>query len=245
MRYYALDSKRALAALEVLRAGESLEQRGMVSFRGAGPELDLDPIKNLGKELYGIKAKYPESVGLRDPAGGHFESEACSCVHRDLPRDPQVLSDPEFWLWLSIAQFWAIVDWRHGGESGHSAPANFGIGSLSENLFYRMWLRADIGYEPERDDAYALAKRGDQDFWRSHLFRQGYGRSRNLAQALIRFQFPDACPGDPTLKIREIRELAKRLRRLDPNLIFDYLDAGDTFQLIKREAEKAKASIVA
>jgi len=231
MRYLALKSEHTMETLEALRRGEPVdEQRVLV-------------VRDLATTLYKIKSKFPERLGRRDPEGGKFEAEACPELHQALPFDPQMLADYEWWMWLAVFHCRQLVDWRHGGETGLAAPANFGIGNGSENLFYRMWLRADAGYDPTRSDPYQLARRGDQDFWRSHVFRQGYGRCRSLVRALILYQFPDGSAGSPSLKTGEIRELAKRLRRLHPNVFFEYMDANAAYELVRAEAQRARQAL--
>lgn len=245
MRYTALKSEHAIEALAALRRGEILDEQRILEVRGAGPEHVQDALPALEEALYRIRSRYPDRLGRRDPAGGRFEAEACSEIHRLLPFDPDMLADYEFWTWLAVFRFRELVDWRHGGDTGQAAPANFGIGSGSENLLYRLWLRADAGYRPDESDSYELARRGDQDFWRSHVFRQGYGRCRALVRALVRYQFPDGPADGPTLKIPEIRELAKRLRRLHPNIVFEYLDEESAYLLVGKEAEAAKHAVCA
>ncbi len=240
MRYRALKSESAMEALEVLRRGDLPDEQRVLEERGTGTDHVERRLAQLAKALNEIKSRYPQRLGRRDPAGGQFEAEACSEVHRFLPFDPQMLGDYEFWTWLAVFHFRELVDWRHGGENGLAAPANFGIGNGSENLLYRMWLRADMGCRLGAADPYELARRGDQDFWRSHVFRQGYGRCRSLVRALVRYQFPDGQPEVATLKIPEIRELAKRLRRLHPNVVFEYLSEDEAYALVQKEAQAAK-----
>lgn len=244
MRYVALKSERALGALEALRRAEVVDEREVLQLRGSGADVE-QAIPDLARRLYEIKSRYSQRLRHhRDPAGGEFEAEACSEVHRALPFDPQMLADYEFWTWLAVFHFRELVDWRHGGEIGRAAPANFGIVSGSENLLYRMWLRADAGYDPSRTDHYELAGRGDQDFWRSHVFRQGYGRCRTLVRALIRYQFPDGSAKMATLKIGEVRALAKRLRRLHPNVVFEFLPDDAAYGLVTTEADRARRALM-
>ena len=245
MRYTALKSEHAMETLDALRRGEHADEERVLEARGAGPEHVQDTLPALKEALCRIKLRYPERLGRRDPDGGRFEAEACSEIHRLVPFDPDMLADYEFWTWLAVFHFRELVDWRHGGDTGRAAPANFGIGSGSENLLYRMWLRADAGYRPDDIDPYELARRGDQDFWRSHVFRQGYGRCRPLVRALVRYQFPDGSADGATLKISEIRELAKRLRRLHPNVVFEYLDEETAYLLVEKEAEAVKRAVSA
>jgi hypothetical protein len=242
MRYVALKSEHAMETLEALRRAEPVDERRVLVFRGSGDDIE-QVVPALARTLYEIKSRFPERLRRRDPAGGNFEAEACPELHRALPFDPQMLGDYEWWMWLAVFHFRELVDWRHGGETGLAARANFGIGNGSENLLYRMWLRADAGYDPARSDPYQLARRGDQDFWRSHVFRQGYGRCRSLVSALILYQFPDGSAGNPRLKTGEIRELAKRLRRLHPNVFFEYLDANTAYELVRAEAQRAKQAL--
>jgi hypothetical protein len=242
MRYVALKSEHAMETLETLRRGEPVDEHLVLVCRGSGDDVE-QVVPALARTMHEIKSRFPERLRRRDPAGGDFEAEACSELHRALPFDPQMLGDYEWWMWLAVFHFRELVDWRYGGESGLAAPANFGIGNGSENLLYRMWLRADAGYDPARSDPYELARRGDQDFWRSHVFRQGYGRCRSLVRALILYQFPDGSAGNPTLETAEIRELAKRLRRLHPNIFLEYLDVNSAYELVRAEAERAKRAL--
>lgn len=242
MRYVALKSQHALETLEALRRGDPVDEARVVEVRGSGDDVER-LLPDLSERLYEIKSKYPQSLRRRDPAGGAFEAEACVEIHRALPFDSMMLADYEWWTWLAVFRFREFVDWRHGSETSGAAPANFGIGKGAENLLYRMWLRADIGYDPRLPDPYELARRGDQDFWRSHVFRQGYGRCRQLVRALVLYQFPDGSSGTPTLKIGEMRELAKRLRRMHPNIVFEYLDEKSASELARHEAERAKQAV--
>jgi len=243
MRYKALKAPYALETLEALRRGAlpEGEETRVVDPRGAGPDDVERYIEPLVEKLNHIRSRYPEHLRQRDPRGGQFEAEACVEIHKCLPFDPAMLGDHEFWTWLAVFRFRELVDWRYGGKA---APANFGIGNWSENLMYRLWLRADIVYKPgDKNDPYSLARRGDQDFWRSHVFRQDYGKCRSLVRALVRYQFPDSSPDSPTLNSKEIRELAKRLRRLHPTLIYECLDESAAYELVQREAEAVKRAL--
>lgn len=236
MRYPALKSEYALETLEALRQGLPVDERRVLVLRGSGNDIE-QVIPTITETLNEIRSKYPDQLrGKRDPAGSAFEAEACVELHKLLPFDAQMLGDHEWWTWMTVFHFRTLVDWRYPPLA---AAANFGIGNRSENLLYRMWLRADVAYDAARGDKYELARRGDQDFWRSHVFRQGYGRCRSLVRALIRYQFPDGSNGNPTLQTDAIRELAKRLRRLHPNLIFEYLDEETAYKLVADEAKHA------
>ncbi len=163
--------------------------------------------------------------------GSEFEASAGPMIHRTLPEHP-ALADPEFWIWLVVGYGRDIVRWRYGDTKNMS---NFGVGGAGENLFYRLWLRAEIAYAPGTDDPYRLARYGDIDFWRSHIFRQSYGDARIFARALLEFQFPASRKGKSRLKIIQIRSLAKHLKRARSNLFFEVMSSSRATQFIESE----------
>lgn len=232
MKYSVISADKASTVLETLRGGGEIDAED-VDERGEGKAFPSDVLEHLQTRLAKIKAKFPEALGKRDQAGGQFEREACAVVHAAIPsEDPHMLADYDFWTWLALS-FRELVEWRHGGKEGVAHIANFGIGKREENLFYRLWLRAEIGKAD--GTKYELSRRGDQDFWRSHIFRQDYGKCRAFVHALVKLQFPD--PGDKARwDTDHIRELAKRLRRVNATLIFESLDDGGAEALVEREA---------
>jgi hypothetical protein len=101
---------------------------------------------------------------------------------------------------------------------------------------YRLWLRAELVLDAQAEDRYHLADAGQIDFYRSHLFRQGYANARNIARALLRFQYPNADLAEPRLKTIEIRDLVKRLRRMRSNLFLEILPEDECRVVIEAEA---------
>jgi hypothetical protein len=162
---------------------------------------------------------------------GAWESEVAAYVHQHLPAHP-ALSDPEFWTWFAVRYGRELISWRYGDKADLN---NYGVGSAGENLLYRLWLRGEIARQPDHTDPYELARVGDVDFWRSHLFRQGYGDVRVFAQALLKFQFPKAKDHKARLSIAQVRDLAKRLRRARSNLMFEVMDEPRAALFIESE----------
>jgi hypothetical protein len=147
----------------------------------------------------------------------------------------EVVGDPEFWIWLTLVNFGDLVEWRYDAQAQGADWRNYGVGASGENFLYRLWLRAELGYDESAPDRYHLVRRGDIDFWRSHLFRQSYANARVFARALVRFQYPGPNSREPRLKIGVIRELVKRLRRVRANLVFEILDEDYSMSLIESE----------
>lgn len=169
-----------------------------------------------------------------DPRGAEFEISAAPIVHERLPSDP-ALADPRFWTWLTMTFGLGLVNWRYENKPD---LANFGAGSPVENLMFRIWLRAEVAYSPELSDPYELAKVGDIDFWRSHIFRQSYADSRTFARALINFQFPQANQRKAKLSINDIRALVKRLKKARTNLHFELMPYDRASRFIQEEWER-------
>ncbi|MBY3558578.1 hypothetical protein [Rhizobium laguerreae] len=203
-----------------------------VHFNPEGDDLDWE---DLAENVQVALEKAISTLGADGKqAGSEFEASAAPLIHQLLPEHP-ALADPEFWIWLVVGYGREIIRWRYGETKNLS---NFGIGGAGENLFYRLWLRAEIAHAPETDDPYRLARYGDIDFWRSHIFRQSYGDARVFARALLEFQYPASRNGKSRLKIIQIRSLAKHLKRARSNLMFEVMSAARATQFIESEWER-------
>ncbi|MEJ8835586.1 DUF6339 family protein [Ramlibacter sp. AN1133] len=220
--------------LTAKRNGAPFESEGLVKTKGSGVEFDTSFVEELRAELAAVQARWPNGL-KNDGERNTFEGTAARLVHSVVPCEPEVLSDPEFWIWLAVVSFPDVIEWRYGNKHGGTKPANYGIGSKTENLLYRLWLRAELVLDEQHEDRYHLADAGQIDFYRSHLFRQGYANARTFARALLRFQYPKT-DSAPNLKILEIRELVKRLRRLRANLFLEILPEEECRAVIESEA---------
>lgn len=242
MLYPILTASDASTYLYAKRGGNTLDLDRLVKQRGDGPEMDQGFLNGLRSDLSALMASYVD--GLKNPASANqFEADASARIHRRLTLPAAILGDADFWLWLSVAHFSDLVEWRYGSPAEGTAFANYGIGARTENLMFRLWLRAELVLDEQAQDKYHLSRRGQIDFYRSHLFRQGYANARDFARALIRFQYPHATDGaSPHLKIIQIRELVKRLRRLRANLFLEVLDEPQCRKVIEEELERMPVS---
>jgi hypothetical protein len=155
-----------------------------------------------------------------------------------MPRHHPGYSDSGFWTWLAATHFGDLIEWRYGNKEDGSDLKNYGIGAPIENFLYRLWLRAEIAYDDRASDPYHLVGLGDVDFWRSHVFRQSYSCARQFARALVKFQFPGGPEEKARLKIKQIRELAKRLSAARTNLLVEIMDPDRAFRFIEGEWSK-------
>jgi hypothetical protein len=238
MRYPIITTADATAFLASKRSGATLDLGLMVKARGDGSDLPQDFVTELVTDMAAIKAQFPDGMKSQKNANA-FEASAARAIHKRVSADPAVLADADFWLWLAVVHFSDIVEWRYGNPVGGTGLANYGIGARNENLLYRLWLRAELVLDDRATDRYHLCDRGQIDFYRSHLFRQGYANAREFARALLKYQYRDAKDvAQPHLKVDQIRELVKRLRRMRSNLFMEILNEAECHKVIEEEADR-------
>lgn len=236
MRYPILTTTDASIYFINKHAGNPVELDRLVKTRGEGTELPQEFVNELVGDLAGIRSRFPEGLKAAKNANS-FEAMASRAIHSRVSVSVEILADPDFWLWLAVVHFSDIVEWRYGDPKNGTGAANYGVGARSENLLYRLWLRAELVLDEQADDRYHLCDHGQIDFYRSHLFRQGYANARTFARALLRFQYPDKSDAtQPFLKIEQIRGLVKRLRRMRSNLFMEILDEDECLKVIQSEA---------
>ena len=243
MAFPTLPIELARAMLEKKTKGEAWIDTTRVVVVEDGHTFDEDAADSLADNLLKLKDSFGGKFLPRNK-GKDFEASACELVHRSLPISPACASSLEFWAWLTFIPargvFADLVDWRFGARLPID-PVNYGIATQStrfEGLYARLWTRADLAFDEKAKDQYDLARRGDQDIWRSHLFREAYGRCGEVRRALIRFQYPDPRTGKARLTVDEIREVAKQLRIVNASLSYELLDEKDIAVIISRIASK-------
>jgi hypothetical protein len=206
------------------------------------PEVDQGNLHALKENLEELIQEYPETIRQRSEHAQKFDGEANILIHQSLSLPPQLPAADDFWRGLAVLYLNRIVDWRHG-QGGGAKEANFGAGSPWDNLPRRLWMRAEIVMDTDRRDPYELARRGGGDFWRSHIIRIRYGSCRSVARAFVDLAYP--YPGRPRKSVwtrDELREMPKRLRRLQATVALELLDESAARTLISGELEKIRSA---
>jgi hypothetical protein len=194
-------------------------------------------------EACALVGKLLDLLGALGEGGGRdrfarFEAEAAVRIHQTLPRDHPALADPEFWIWYAVDPGLPLVRERYAGKSVPDV-ANFASPNARETMFYRLWLRGEMGWRPHAAEPYSLARYGDVDFWRSHVFRQMYAEYPALLEAFVRFQYPEGPDGPPRIALsdnqRELRTFVKRMKRIGTNVMVEFLDVDAALRMMEGE----------
>lgn len=250
----SLRQARAFMALKKWEVPRLDEVNDVFTIKGQGSDEVWDAIDNLADAL-----KPFESNSSLKP---EFDSEAREIVHRHLNQlGEDVLSDADFWRFLSAVKFRGIVAKRHPLTAKSSKSdgvdgnwANFGAlrSSVRESLFFRLFVGAELAYdEADSKDPYHLSRVHDVDLWQSHIVRVFTGDNPEYARSLIRwFQvrtewyarcielnveslFADFNENPET---KHLRDFVKRVRRLRSNVVHEFLTEAEVQELVENEA---------
>lgn len=236
--YPQLSYANAEKAYDVLTNSEEPDWVALVPDHEAHA-LSYQSVREAVEEL--VLASPGGQLKKGDPRLSTFEAELGVLLHEQIPWGRHT-GDKSFWRWIAMVSARSAVLYRHQ-YSNPPNKDNYGIGSLTENLCFRSWIRADIACEESAsrfsDERYAWAKVGDQDLWRSFLIRVRYSYAREMAKALLEFQHPGRIAAR-TLKAGDkstgIRMLSKKLSRLHPNMCLAALNKDECLELISELA---------
>lgn len=209
-----------------------------LSLRGQGED-SYQKIKNPISSLIDSWKKQIKTIGDSSAKKEALEAEMSEKLFKILSTLPMnVLTDSDFWRFLSCHPFFDFIEWRDGENC---ALASFGANANRVNFDcvpYRMFNRALVAFsisEDENDFEYALVP--GTDLWRSHILRVLTSYSSSMSQAIL-----------DKAKIKELptqilREVAKNLKRARNNIMFETLDYDDSLALLEFEIEKEKKKV--
>ena len=169
-----------------------------------------------------------------------FDAVVSVEFHQRASLTPDRSEDDNLWRWLAITIGPDLVERRHGRNDNPAGLGNFGLGARWDNLFRRLWFRAELSYDDRAHDPYWLTRLGARDFWDSGIIRHRYGSARNLVRAFVKLQYPD--PDNPTrgrwpiLQDEDdspgIRTIYRRLSRVHATVAFDVLSEDDCTSIL-------------
>lgn len=217
---------------EVATEGEMADPPQYV-IRGSGEDF-FD--KNL-KFLRSIQESLAKEVAAADKKTNPDEIEGLYSVKvfeafHSLP--VEVLTDRDFWRYLSSHYFFEFTVWRDGDDGKLPSNKSFGASSRSLSSFdcvpYRMFNRGLLNYlltQDLSDSSYAAVP--GTDIWRSHILRVKTAFSPHLVRSYIEKLEAKKLPTGL------VRPLAKRFRRDRSNILFEILDEAAAADLFDRD----------
>lgn len=150
---------------------------------------------------------------------------------------PDVLTDKDFWRYLSISHFYEFAEWRE--QRSKETPCSldaFGAkqkGLTRDCVPFRMFQRAYLARLIDNKNDLEYAKVAAGDIWKSHLLGVLNSLSPSISREILDRYL------DGTLKTSSVRPLAKRLRKLRANVLFEVLPRDDAEFIVTREMDRA------
>jgi len=227
-------------------------QRFIIEFRENSPLIDKpegvlrgqgeQPVNRIRPELLRILDEWKKSIkkiGDSPTKKEELEAELSSELFVVLETLPvSVLTDSDFWRYLSSEYFFDFTLWRDGANC---ALASFGASSSSVNFDcvpFRMFNRGLIAYAISEDiNDLDYAHIPGTDLWRSHIMRVLTSYSPAMSQAIL----DEFKAGN--LPTAVIRDVAKSLRKHRANIVFEVLELEESLAMLNLEIAKSVAML--
>ena len=242
MKAKSLSDAAARQAIETRRNGSENYTMNDTNIVGEGEHWD-ESKADQALSILSTKAGNEKRLDVEN-----FDRIVCADLHRTLTLTPDVAASRGFWRWLAVEKFSDLIERRHGSPGKPAHLRNYGIDKpVTENRIAILWFRAEMLYDSRATDPYHLAMRSlDTDFLESGIIRPKYAWCRNLARALVQFQYRDPLSNRPYLRNprsndqgrpdRGIRELYKRLRRMHSIMAFELMSDDALWQMLDEQS---------
>ncbi len=228
----ALASERAsLGLVELLELSNTTHDAVQFAPTG-GNRIDSRGLEDLQAHVRGCAEQHGYPGQVNDDLSRKFDIQCGIILHRNMHLHPSEASNLEMWAFLTCILLPDVVRWRFPGEI--TSIERF-IGSdrgLRRNTFGRLWWRAYLLYQPNRDNPYELLDWLVEDDLVQITERNSIAASPPLLIAFCA-AFLRAVELHSDLPRRALmREAVKRVRRLLSVISFDALDNHITQSLI-------------
>ncbi len=221
MRYPIVTMSDCRSLAKQMNNGIYPDIQPSVNWLGVGICLELDRIEEVAREVDQVWKQYHE----RDK--DRLEGRVAPILYSALQEVcVEILDDPGFWRYLSLAYFWDFIKWRENTAFEEGNYLKYVDGQKStECVLTRMYLRVQALGGSEYGSMAAEVKMST-DLWRSHIIRVRTGTAPPLTRAFVKWQ------RDNRLKTPDLREFAKRLNRTWTNVLLNIYDDEEAERLI-------------
>ena len=227
--------------IEDLRVGRARQDLRQLTGSGRDSRPDIDRVCSSFRERFAhLRAntgREAERVVPRDKSGDVAKDSvegrlSCLLFEGLKDVDARVLTDPGFWRYLAVWEMFEYIEWRDGSDCG---LPSFGAGTHGltwDCASKRMFVRGRIANEARSTESWqAVAQIPGTDVWRSHILRVRTGESPQLACALLEAW------DRREIRTKEIRDVAKRIKRLRSNLVFEIMDQTQIQSTLERQID--------
>lgn len=197
-----------------------------VKEAGYGQLLDLSTVDHLIAELVALTKSLPAT----DDGRREFDQRVSGLLGEQLRLSPSLAADKRFWQWLSITRAQEIVLWRWKKQRRESVTEDRWLGGWKDT-FRRLWMRANIVRQDGDEQPFALAGRGDEDFWVG-IIERDISACREVVRSLVR-RFFEAEDTGSSQRMLHYRETLKRLRQIRPNRVYECMTTTEICTLVE------------
>lgn len=229
---------RDIVDIEFLRGDRSLSEADVKDYL---TEVDVDA------DLNALCDAIDEAMDNHDSDAQEpyeIEADVAPAVHRELDLTRRQAADAGIWHYLAVIWRPDFVRYRWPWEASDRTEKSMRekfLGrptDLYANAFHRMWWHAELTYDPERDDPYALTREvaGFQRLadW---LFDPGFARYKPLVVAC-----GDALSQEST---KVVNKTVKRVNHAVSTIPIEGQSQDELRQIVDRVKSNVKAEIEA
>ena len=202
----------------------------------AGSDIAGDALKILNSKLLKIISNIEDS-GLKNSKQKRraFDIEAAPLIFQTLNGLPfQILNDMKFWRYVGVHAIYDVVDWRYPKDNGSRWGSN--PTQSIRTLAYALFVRGQLCEGFDKNELALVNKVGDVDVWTSHVIAVLHGSSTAITHEFFRkcvgWQKPKG--GFDDWGRLALRDLAKQLKALRSNYVFDVIDKRTAAQIVDR-----------
>ncbi|MDH6132797.1 hypothetical protein P3T37_002183 [Kitasatospora sp. MAA4] len=155
-----------------------------------------------------------------------FDIAAAEILHRDSGIIPAEAVAGDLWAFLSLVAMPDVAAWRYTDLHRDRVLGT----DVTRHVFGRLWWRAHLVHdsEAEREDLYAaLSVLGESAFDQIYARRTSIGGSPHLVRGILRVWQAIDVPRDEVSERDFLRDLLKRVLRLQAFISFDSLSSND------------------
>jgi len=244
--YYGLSAERAEQYRVARRAAKSLngsssiapgEIQGFLTQKGqAGSDIADAPLQLLNRKLTRaieeIEKSGPKNEKLK---WQKFDSQAAPLVFEALNVLPfAILNDIDFWRYMAVHVMYDVVDWRYPKDNGSRWGSN--PSQSIRTITYAWFIRGQLCQNFDSEEIALVNKVGDIDIWTSHVIAVLHGSSSAIMfeyfRKCVEWQKPNG--GWNQWGRLAFRDLAKQLKALRSNYVFDIIDKLSARQIVER-----------